>query len=188
MASPPRPPLLTWTSPSTGARTGVPSAAKMSTPSCTRQVPSSSCRGIHQSSDQRARPATGKRPNPTSACCVSFKPYWPSGASAAARASVLLGAVRRTEFTLATMAAGTAPPEGESPPPSGPGATGVVGVVAGPWLGGAVVDVVVVEATGTSAASAPAAATTTKVIATATTTPTARRRDPCLYIWGTDFA
>src|SRR5688572_15074027 len=92
----------------------------MSSPWCRRQPGPK--RGNHQSSDQVATPATGKRPKPTIACWVGSRPNSPSGARASTSFFVLFAAVRRTEFIWRRRSSGIGPaPSVGAPSPSAGG-------------------------------------------------------------------
>src|SRR5947208_13596534 len=64
-------------------------------------------RGISQSSDQLARPATGKWPNPTLIASWGVSPKSSSAPRAWMRAAVLLGGVRFTALIWAWASGGT---------------------------------------------------------------------------------
>src|SRR5580765_6154090 len=88
----------------------------MSLPMCRRQPGPK--RGYHQSSDQLARPATGKRPKPTIASWVSGMPIDCSGDSANSSFFVLFGGVRCTLFISACSSGGNGPASVGAAPPS----------------------------------------------------------------------
>src|SRR5207248_11788779 len=96
---------LNRTVPSNGARMGVPPAAKMSLPWCRWKLGVK--RGISQSSDQLARPTTGKWPKPTLIASCGVSPKSSSAPRAWMRAAVLLGGVRLTALIWACASAGT---------------------------------------------------------------------------------
>src|SRR5688500_1246201 len=100
----------------------------MSVPWCRRQPGPK--RGNHQSCDHVARPATGKRPNPTTARCTSSRPKALSGSSAASRPRVLLEDERGTLFISARSDAGNSPALGGGSLPSPSDGGGVNGLSA----------------------------------------------------------
>ena len=181
-ARPPTGSSPNFTTPSNGARTGVPAAANRSVPWCRWNVGVK--RGIHQSSVKRVGPATGKWPNPTNAACWGSTPNCCSGPRSAISASVEFGALRFTDAMIAWYSGGTTPGWLASAPAGAP-APGAV-VVVEPEPAGLVVDVVVdgtvvvdvgvvgvVMSGGTSASAEPASVATATVASAATR---ARRR------------
>src|SRR5207302_1960014 len=91
--------------PSYTARIGVPPAAKTSLPWCVWKVGVN--RGMSQSSDQLARPATGKWPKPTLIASWGVSPKSSRARKASINPAVLLGGVRLTALIWAWTSAGT---------------------------------------------------------------------------------
>src|SRR5437588_3710848 len=123
---PPTGSSLKRTVPSFTARIGVPPAAKTSLPWCMWKVGVN--RGMSQSSDQLAKPATGKWPKPMLIASWGVSPKSSRGRRASISPAVLLGGVRLTALIWAWASAGTVWDPGL-----------VVVVVVGPgggWVGG----------------------------------------------------
>src|SRR5688500_11347270 len=110
--------------PSAGARTGVPSAAKMSVPSCRWKL--GTWRGNHQSWVYVASPPTGNGPKPTCTASACESPRSISGCRAASRRRVLLAGDRWIDCVRDCASDGTGPWPGSRLSPVPRGRVGVV--------------------------------------------------------------